>query len=118
MDPVHYSVSHLEITQAVVDRIKQRIHDEFPNGTDKKPVMRANLNISRNEYGELVIIGSVDDTAAEIYERFSNFITPRSSHGRAVFSRRFLSRGPELDQYVSELIDLLMLQKFCERYLN
>jgi hypothetical protein len=107
-----------EHTQAVVAHLKQRIRDAFPHGTDSVPVMRCTLDIKAETFNSIIIHGFVDTTPAQIYEEFSDFITIRYVHGTAMFSRRFWPDEPDLDRYVSELIDLLMLQKFCERYLN
>jgi hypothetical protein len=108
----HTHFPDVETTQAAVDRIKQRIHNHFPYGSDRRPVMRAFLNIQAFSPGSLVINGNVDTTAAEVYERFSNLIRILYIDDRAKFGRTFQSDGPALDRYVTELINLLDLQKY------
>jgi hypothetical protein len=91
MDPVTFPVPIPKLEsaarQAVEDRVKQRILDKFPHGTDTRRVIRADLSIIADPDSMLLVNGSVDTTPAELYEMFNDLIFLRHVQGRVTFFR-------------------------------
>ncbi len=94
--------------QNAVDYPKERIRDNFPYGTDVRPVMGVTLHyITKSCYNRMVITGCVDFRPGELYERYGDFISLRDVDGQMIFSKVFSSHERALlAQYKSELIEL------------
>ena len=115
MDRVRFSSA--EATQAEVDAAWQMIKDIFPHGHENSPVMGASLHIASEAFS-VWFNGLVDLRPAALYDQFSDIITLRPRDGIFVFSRRFYSPGPEITQYVVDVIVLLLCQEACLGDLN